>query len=118
MPKGFTELHQQYLKLLENRKNENQIDFDDYLFNGNPFKILKGGLSARGIEVIFKELSKVQKVTITAKNIRQAGIFKLLADNIPDSRIKEWMGVQPQYSLKPYKDLAESKPEKYCYTDL
>jgi len=118
MPVSFTGLHQEYLSILEERKNNNQVDFDDYLFNANPFKILKGGLSARGIEVIFKELTKSQKTIITAKNIRQAGIFKLLVSNVPDSRIKEWMGVQPQYSLKPYKDLLEKQPDKYCYTDL
>lgn len=118
MPKSFTKLHADYLSLLEERKNNDQVDFDDYLFNANPFKILKGGISARGIEVIFKEISKAKKITITAKNLRQAGIFKLLAQDTPVARIKEWMGVQPAYSLKPYQNLLESKPEKYCFTEL
>lgn len=118
MPESFTQLHQDYLTLLEQRKNSDQVDFEDYLFNANPFKILKGGLSARGIEVIFKELSKSQQFTMTAKNLRQAGIFKLLASDTPLARIKEWMGVQPAYSLKPYQNLLESKPEKYCFTEL
>lgn len=118
MPKSYTSLHHEYMELLEKQKNANQIDFDNYLFNANPFKILKGGLSARGIEVIFKEFSKQKKIDITAKNLRQAGIFKHLLDGVPHARIKEWMGVQPQYSLKPYIDLLERKPEDYCYQDL
>lgn len=118
MPKSFTFLHHEYLKLLEQQKNLHHIDFDDYLFNANPFRILKGSLSARGIEIIFKDFSKMLKADITAKNLRQAGIFRLLIEGVPHARIKEWMGVQPQYSLKPYTDLLEQKPEKYCYQSL
>lgn len=118
MPVEFNELHEEYLGALESQKLNDQVDFDQYLFNGNPYKILKGGLSPRGIEVIFKEFSRVFDIQITAKNIRQACIFKWLGHDVPESRIKEWMGVQPQYSLKPYKDLLELQPSKYCYLEL
>ena len=38
--------------------------------------------------------------------------------NINDSIIKERMGVQPQYSLKPYHQLLSDEPEKYVYKEI
>lgn len=107
-----------YLQHLEQTKNDSNIDFANLFFNGNPFKILSGGLSARGIEIIFKELSGRIEHQVTAKTLRQSCIFKWLCQNVQQSRVKEWMGVQPQYSLKPYLDLLESTPEKYSFMDI
>ena len=118
LPKIFNRFFPEYLADLEKGKNRDQVDFKNLLFNANPFKILKGGLSSRGIEVIFKELSKNLNLQMTAKSLRQAAIFNWINKGIPDSRIKEWMGVQPQYSLKPYKNLLEQYPERYPYLDL
>ncbi|MBD64230.1 MAG: hypothetical protein CME62_03430 [Halobacteriovoraceae bacterium] len=118
MPKEFNSLHLEYSEALLKQKQKDDIDFSHYLFNGNPYRILSGGLSARGIEVIFKEYSRLFDIQLTAKNIRQACIFKWLGQDRPEARIKEWMGVQPQYSLKPYRDLLELQPNKYCYLEL
>lgn len=118
LPNIFNKFYPEYLSDLEKGKNRDQIDFENLLFNANPFKILKGGLSSRGIEVIFKEISKQLEIKLTAKSLRQAGIFNWLIKRVPDARIKEWMGVQPQYSLKPYKELLISYPERYPYLDL
>lgn len=117
LSESFSEFYPEYLNELEKGKRLSQIDFSNLLFNANPFKILSGGLSARGIEIIFKELSKEYNTKISAKSLRQACIFKWLSQDIPHSRIKEWMGVQPQYSLKPYIDLLKESPEKYSYME-
>ena len=118
MSKNFGQFYQEYLTLLEEGQNRDKIDFESHLFNANPFKILKGGLSSRGIEVIFKELSKTLKIEVTAKSLRQAAIFNWMIKEIPSSRIKEWMGVQPQYSLKPFQELLSNYPDRYPYLDL
>ena len=118
LPLYFNAAYETYLNDLEAGKNRDQIDFNQVFFNANPFKILKGGLTARGIEVIFKELSSQLEFKITAKSLRQAGIFNWLLKEVPEARIKEWMGVQPQYSLRPYKDLLKNTPEKYPYMDF
>lgn len=118
MPHNFNHFYTLYLDKLEKAKQRDHIDFDQILFNANPFKILKGGLSSRGIEIIFKEISKNFHITMTAKSLRQAGIFNWLIKEVSESRIKEWMGVQPQYTLTPYKDLLKQYPERYPYRDL
>ncbi|MBT4793209.1 MAG: site-specific integrase [Halobacteriovoraceae bacterium] len=118
LDKTFNDNYTKYEKLLEQAKNRDKTDFSKLMFNANPFKILSGGLSARGIEVIFKELSNEINHQITAKYLRQAAIFKWLSLGTPHSRIKEWMGVQPKYSLKPYLDLQSDEPHKYTYPTL
>lgn len=118
MNEVFSSIHEEYQELMKLQKSKNQIDFDDYLFNGNPYRILRGGLSSRGIEITFKELSKKLDTKLTAKSLRQACILKWINMNKVDSRIKELMGVQPQYSLAPYKKLISDEPEKFCYMEL
>lgn len=118
LPKSFEEIFKKYSQLLEKQKDKDQIDFNNLFYNGNPYKILSGGLSPRGIEILFKELSRKLEVKITAKSLRQACIFKWINANHSDSNIKEWMGVQPQYSLKPFYELIEHAPETYTFTDL
>lgn len=115
---SIVESIENYNNELEKGKNRDKIDFDNLLFNGNPFKILSGSLSARGIEIIFKDFSKLVNTQVTAKYLRQACIFKWLSQNTPHSRIKEWMGVQPQYSLKPYIDLLENSPTDFAYLEI
>ena len=104
LPHFFMSFYQNYIKCLETEKVKNRIDFEDIFFNANPYKILAGGLSPRGIELIYKEYSEKLKMTITPKSLRQACIFNWLSDKNEES-IKEWMGVAPSYSLRPYKEL-------------
>ncbi|MCO4755082.1 MAG: site-specific integrase [Bacteriovoracaceae bacterium] len=104
LPPGFNQFYLEFKETLEGQKEKDKITFSKLLFNANPYKILKGGLSSRGIEVIFKELSKKLGYQITAKNLRQSCIIKWINQDRPDSQVKEWMGVQPVYSLKAYKD--------------
>ena len=118
LPASFGPDFEEYQMALENRKNLDQIDFNDLLFNANPYKILSGRLSPRGIEIIFKEVSKKYKKEITAKSLRQSCIFNWLIKGHPDARVKEWMGVQPQYSLSPFKKLLTDKKEDYLFQDL
>ncbi|MDP7321021.1 MAG: site-specific integrase [Bacteriovoracaceae bacterium] len=118
LPDSFSDYYEQYQQVLDNAKNKDHIEFEHFLFNANPFKILSGGLSARGIEIIFKEFSQLLKSQITAKNLRQACIFKWLCQKQTESQIKEWMGVQPQYSLAPYTTLIKEEPHKYSYLEL
>ncbi|MBF0314897.1 MAG: site-specific integrase [Oligoflexia bacterium] len=83
------------------------------LFNANHYRILSAGLSPRGLEIIFEELKKKLKIEITPKSLRQACIFKWLHAKHPESDIKEWLGVAPSYSFKPYLELAD----QYHYHD-
>jgi len=118
LPKEFNFIYEKYKKNLETIKNNENMDFTNLLFNGNPYKILSGGLSPRGIEILFKDASTKLGTKITAKSLRQACVFKWLCHNESDSSIKEWLGVQPQYSLKPFHDLLKSKPDIYSFTEI
>ncbi len=118
IPQVYEEEFEKYFSMLESFKKRDRIDFEQLLFNANPFKILSGGLSSRGIEVIFKHISGQLKTPITAKELRQACIFKWMVQGVRPTRIKEWMNVQPQYSLTPYQDLLEGQPQKYSYQEV
>src|SRR5690606_38278735 len=109
---------QNYIELLETQKQKDGIDFDDLLFNANPFTILSGKISARGLEIVYQEISRKIGDKVTAKSLRQACIFKWILQGHPHSSIKEWMGVQPIYSLKPYLDLLQEAPAKFHYAEL
>lgn len=113
LPEIFPFVYNEYIELLEKQKVESKIDFENLLFNANPYKILSGGLSPRGLEIIFEELRNKLMLTLTPKSLRQACIFKWLHQGHNDSLIKEWMGVAPSYSLKLYKDHLD----KYIYND-
>lgn len=104
----FKELFSKYCELLKIEKERSKIDFKHLLFNANPHKILSGGLTSRGLEITFEELKNKYKIDITAKSLRQSCIFKWLNQNIEESTIKDWIGVAPSYSLKPYRDLCEN----------
>lgn len=115
---NFEIYYTQYRGLLEEQKSKDDIDFDDFFYNSNPYKILSGGLSPRGVEVLFKELSKNLSAKITAKSLRQSCVFKWIAAKKNDSSIKEWLGVQPAYSLKPYHDLLKDKPDTHMFKEV
>ena len=107
LPKIFSRAYQEYISLLDESKSETNIQFEEILFNANPYRILSGGLSPRGIEVVFEELRKKLMITLTPKSLRQACVFKWLQQKRSDTLVKEWMGVAPSYSLKLYKDHIE-----------
>ena len=79
-----------------------KLNFNKLLFNANKHRILSGGLSARGIEITFEEFRKKTKIEITAKSLRQSCIYKWLNKKVPETTIKEWLGLAPSYSLRPY----------------
>ena len=106
LPEIFSDVYMSYKRSLEEQKSRSQLAFDDVLFNANAFRIIAGGLSPRGIEMIFEEYRKRLIVEVTAKSLRQACIFRWLQGDNSDTTIKEWMGVAPSYSLKLYKQYA------------
>ncbi len=101
---AFVPVYEDYLKLLDQQLQAQGLEFDQLLFNANPYRILSGGLSSRGIEVIFEDWRNRLMVEVTAKSLRQSAIFHWLQNKIEDGLIKEWMGVAPSYSLKLYKE--------------
>jgi site-specific recombinase XerD len=117
LSQNFEKFHAPYIGYLEEQKQKDDIEFSKFFFNANPYKILAGGLSPRGIEVLFKEFGNKLGEKITAKSLRQSCIFHWINQNKPDSSIKEWIGVQPQYSLKPFHDLIKAAPEEYTFTE-
>ncbi len=101
---AFVPVFEEYLDLLREQQKAQNIEFKQLLFNANPYRILSGGLSSRGIEVIFEDWRERLMLEITAKSLRQSCIFLWLQKRVQDTLIKEWMGVAPSYSLKLYKD--------------
>lgn len=101
---AFVPVYEEYIELLNKQQAEQGIEFSQLLFNANPYRILSGGLSSRGIEVIFEDWRNRLMVEVTAKSLRQSCIFHWLQKKTGDGLIKEWMGVAPSYSLKLYKE--------------
>lgn len=114
----WSEVMKDYLKALDKAKTKSGLEFNNLLFNANAYQILSGGLSPRGIELIFKELSGRYHQKMTARALRQSCIFKWILKQTPNTTIKEWMGVKPNYSLKPFSDLIKEDPSLYAFTEL
>jgi site-specific recombinase XerD len=92
---------------------------DDFLlFNANAFKAFSGGLSPRGVELIFKNLSRQFKTSLTARSLRLSCIYRWLMENKNESTIKEWMGVAPDYSLSHFKEIIQKSPELTFFQSL
>jgi site-specific recombinase XerD len=106
LPSLFKTIYQRYSRQLEQVKRRSELEFDHLFFNANPYKILSPGITPRGVELIFAELRKKLLLTVNPKTLRQACIFKWITQQRKDTQIKEWLGVAPSYSLKPYKDCA------------
>jgi site-specific recombinase XerD len=107
LPSIFNKLIPKYLELLDKKKTDYGLAFDQFFFNANPHRILAGGLSPRGIELLLEEYRRQLKIELTAKNIRQACIFCWMCEGKRDGQIKEWLGVAPSYSLKMYRDFQQ-----------
>lgn len=110
IPFEYYPIVHEYLNFLTKQKDLQGLEFDQLLFNANSYRILAGGLSARGLEIIFEEFRKKLKINITPKSLRQSCVFKWLTQKHGETEIKEWMGVAPSYSLKPYIDLISEHP--------
>lgn len=106
---AFVPIFEEYIELLNKQKTEQGLEFKNLLFNANPYRILSGGLSSRGIEVIFEDWRERLMLEVTAKSLRQSCVFHWLQQRHEDGLIKEWMGVAPSYSLKLYKDHLDSQ---------
>lgn len=92
----------EYLNDLNQYKLDHSLFFDQLFFNANAHKILKGGLSPRGLEDLFHKISQATETQFTPKSLRQAGIINWINGKQAESVIKQWMGVAPSYSLSPY----------------
>lgn len=101
---AFVPVYEEYLELLEKQMTAQNLEFNHLFFNANPYSILSGGISSRGIEVIFEDWRNRLMVEVTAKSLRQSCIHHWLQKKHADSLIKEWMGVAPSYSMKLYKE--------------
>ena len=106
----FNHVFHRYQMLLSRGKDDSGINFTNLFFSGNPFKILRGGLSSRGLEGIFEEFRNSLNIQVTPKSLRQAAIFNWLGKNHSDGLIKEWLGVAPSYSLKRYRECLNQHP--------
>lgn len=118
LPNSFDADWALYVELYEIFILEENLGIDQLFFNANPYKILSGGLSPRGIELFFEELRRELKIEITAKSLRQSCIFKWLNYNHPHSSIKEWLGVAPSYSLELYLEEFNKSPSDYAYAEI
>mgnify|MGYP003981350195 CR=1 FL=1 len=102
------EVIKEYIELLDAQKERDHQEFSELLFNGNPFHIISGGISPRGVEIMFEDYRRKYDVVATPKSLRQSCVFKWLHLGRSDSLIKEWLGVAPSYSLKLYKSHMDS----------
>ena len=99
----FCQVYDRYQQLLALGKARARLEFSNLLFNANPFSILRGGLSVRGLELIFADMGRRLDLQVTPKLLRQAAIFRWLGEKHSDGLLKEWLGVAPSYSLKLYR---------------
>jgi len=102
LPMIFEKVYADYMAILEEMKQKSQITFDNLLFYANPYRIISGGLSARGIEIIFEDYRNKLLITLTPKSLRQACIFKWIQQQKSVTLMKEWLGLAPSYDLKLY----------------
>jgi site-specific recombinase XerD len=102
LPTIFEKVFADYMTILEEMKLKSQITFDNLLFYANPYRIISGGLSARGIEIIFEDYRNKLMITLTPKSLRQACIFKWIQQQKSVTLMKEWLGLAPSYDLKLY----------------
>ncbi|MBL7664610.1 MAG: tyrosine-type recombinase/integrase [Bacteriovoracaceae bacterium] len=116
LPSFFQEYYNNYNRIIE--KLDSNLATEKFFFNANAYRILAEGISARGVELIFKELRKKCEIQLTPKSLRQSCIFRWLNQKVSPTTIKEWMGVTPGYSLKAYTDLLNQHPIEYAFDDI
>lgn len=108
LPKYLYPLIHNYKIDLERGKIASGINFSQALFNANPYRILSGGLSARGVEVIFEEIRGYISAEATPKKLREAAICRWINLHYPPTTVKEWMGVAPSYSLTRFLNISDN----------
>ncbi len=118
LPPAFNKDFQFYRTKLQEHAAAGGLELGELLFNANPYKILSGGLSPRGTELIFAELRRELKLELTAKSLRQSCVFKWLNMNVNHATIKEWLGVTPAYSLELYLEELKKDPAGLVFKDL
>lgn len=101
LPDFFEDLILQYLRSIRLLGQETQGQ-DGFFFNANQFQILDQKLTPRGVELIFKELSRKLKISITPKNLRQAGIYRWIHMGKSKKEIIRDLQVSPQYDINQY----------------
>lgn len=100
---SFNTLFVKYKRLLNELQNRQDFHFSEILFYANPYKIISGGLSARGQELLFKEIrTQLDIELLTPKSLRMACIYNWIHQRYSDDSIKTWLGVAPSYSLSVY----------------
>lgn len=118
LPPVFNKDYQFYKQKLQEQLRNVDLEIEELLFNANPYKILSGGLSPRGTELIFEDLRRELKSEMTAKSLRQSCIFKWLNMNVSHSTIREWLGVTPSYSLELYLEELKKDPAGKVFMEL
>lgn len=118
LPKLFNGDFKIYKDLYNKQMQIEETQFDELLFNANPYRMISGGLSPRGTELLFEEWRRKYKLEITAKSLRQSCIFKWLNQKVNETTIKEWLGVAPNYTLELYTNLLEKKPMDYVFSEM
>jgi integrase/recombinase XerC len=98
----------EYKVNLTRGKVASSINFSEALFNANPHRILSGGLSPRGIEIIFEDIRGKINAEATPKKLREAAVCRWINLSIPAQTIKEWMGVAPSYSLNRFTKISDN----------
>jgi site-specific recombinase XerD len=109
LPLVHQNFFKEYLEILEGYNTKLKLKFEHLFFYANSKRIIKGGISPRGIEELFQKKSVELDSHITPKSFRQAGILKWLLEGANETSIKEWMGVAPSYSLVLYKKYIEDQ---------
>ncbi len=110
LPSIFRDVFKDYMNVLGEMKGRSQIEFDKLLFYANPYRIISGGLSPRGVEIIFEDYRHKLLITLTPKSLRQACIFKWIHQEKNVTLMKEWLGLAPSYDLKLYLEHAPTHP--------
>ncbi len=110
LPPIFNAVFEDYIRILTEMKGRSQIEFEKLLFYANPYRIISGGLSPRGIEIIFEDYRHKLLITLTPKSLRQSCIFKWIHQGKNNNLIKEWLGLAPSYDLKLYLEHTPTHP--------
>jgi len=107
LPNYLDKIISDYKINLTREKVNSGLNFSQALFNANPHRILSGGLSPRGIEIIFEDIRGKIDAEATPKKLREAAICRWINLSTPTQTIKEWMGVAPSYSLNRFTNISD-----------
>lgn len=109
LPTPFKKTFLQYFSLLQEEMKKDDYFFDQVFFNSNAYRIISGGISARGLEDIFHKISEALKINITPKSLRQTAALHWLASGHSPATVKEWLGVAPAYNINLYLSVLEQR---------